>query len=99
MTEPYEQTQPTADGGVIVPQRYLDADGDGRPDIRPATEHELVSIPPLPRTIIYHVLALANAAAVPLAASGRLDPLWTLIILNVADVLGFSLAASRVPKA
>lgn len=103
MTEPYEQTQPTADGGVIVPpaadwpSRALDA--DGRPDVRPATEHELVSIPPLPRTIIYYALALANAAAVPLAASGRLDPLWTLIILNVADVLGFSLAASRVPKA
>ena len=41
MTEPYEQTQPTDDGGVIVPPapdwppRALDADGDGQPDYRP----------------------------------------------------------------
>ena len=37
MAEPYEQTQPTDDGGVIaghVPGRYLDADGDGQPDER-----------------------------------------------------------------
>lgn len=35
MTEP--QTYPTEDGGVIaghVPDRYLDADGDGHPDER-----------------------------------------------------------------
>lgn len=98
MTEP--ETYPT-EGGVItghVPDRYPDADGDGKADVRPAPEHELVSIPPLPRTILYYLLALANAAAVPLAASGRLDPLWTLIILNVAAVFGFTLAANRVPK-
>ena len=41
MTEPYEQTQPTDDGGMIVPPapdwppRALDADGDGQPDYRP----------------------------------------------------------------
>ncbi len=40
MTEPYERTQPTDDGGVIVPPapdwppRALDADGDGQPDYR-----------------------------------------------------------------
>ena len=37
MTEP--QTYPTEDDGVVtghVPDRYLDADGDGRPDERPA---------------------------------------------------------------
>ena len=36
MTEPYEQTQPTDDGGVIAghvpPRRGIDADGDGQPD-------------------------------------------------------------------
>ena len=99
MSEP--QTYPTDNDGVItghVPDRYLDADGDGKADVRPANEHELVSIPPLPRTILYYLLALANAAAVPLAAAGRLDPLWTLIILNVAAVFGFTLAANRVPK-
>lgn len=103
--EPFEQTQPTDDGGVIVPpavdyqpQRYEDANGDGTPDVKGASEAELVSIPPLPRTVLYYVLALANAAAVPLAAAGKLDPLWTLIILNVAAVFGFTLAANRVPK-
>lgn len=104
MTEPYEQTQPTDDGGVIVPPapdwppRALDADGDGTPDYSAEPTPQLVTIPPLPRTILYYVLALANAAAVPLAAAGRLDPLWTLIILNVASVFGFTLAANRVPK-
>lgn len=99
MTEP--QTYPTDDGGVIighVPDRYLDADGDGKADVRPATEHELMSIPPLPRTILYYMLALANAVAVPLAAAGWIEPLWTLIILNVAGVFGFVLAANRVPR-
>ena len=44
MTEPYEQTQPTDDGGVIVPPapdwppRALDADGDGQPDYREPTQ-------------------------------------------------------------
>lgn len=104
MTEPYEQTQPTDDGGVIVPPapdwppRALDADGDGQPDYSAEPTPQLVTIPPLPRTILYYLLALANAAAVPLAAAGRLDPLWTLIILNVAAVFGFTLAANRVPK-
>ena len=44
MAEPYEQTQPTDDGGVIVPPapdwppRALDADGDGQPDYREPTQ-------------------------------------------------------------
>ena len=44
MTEPYEQTQPTDDGGVIVPpapdwpRRALDADGDGQHDYREPTQ-------------------------------------------------------------
>ena len=34
MTEPYEKTSPTDDGGVVTPPRALDADGDGKPDIK-----------------------------------------------------------------
>lgn len=34
MTERYEQTSPTDDGGVVTPPRALDADGDGKPDIK-----------------------------------------------------------------
>ena len=105
MAEPYEQTQPTDDGGVIVPPapdwppRALDADGDGQPDYRAEPTPQLVTIPPLPRTVLYYVLALANAVAVPLVAAGKLDGLTVLIILNVASVFGFTLAANRVPKA
>ena len=98
MTEP--QTYPTDDGGVIAghvpPRRAIDADGDGQPDYAPAPQ--LVTIPPLPRTILYYVLALANAVAVPLVAAGKLDGLAVVIILNVASVFGFTLAANRVPK-
>ena len=98
MTEP--QTYPTDDGGVIAghvpPRRTIDADGDGQPDYAPTAQ--LVTIPPLPRTILYYVLALANAIAVPLVAAGKLDGLTVLIILNVASVFGFTLAANRVPK-
>jgi len=35
VSEPYEQTVPTADGGVVVPPRALDADGNGQPDYAP----------------------------------------------------------------
>ena len=98
MTEP--QTYPTDDGGVIAghvpPRRTIDADGDGQPDYAPTPQ--LVTIPPLPRTILYYVLALANAVAVPLVAAGKLDGLTVVIILNVASVFGFTLAANRVPK-
>ena len=78
--------------------RYLDADGDGQPDMLPEPDAPagLVSIPPLARTVIYYLLALANGVAVPLAAAGHVDPLVVLIILNIASVMGFTLAANRV---
>ena len=34
MSERYEQTSPTDDGGVVTPPRALDADGDGKPDVK-----------------------------------------------------------------
>ena len=80
----------------VDPRRAIDADGDGQPDYAPTAQ--LVTIPPLPRTILYYVLALANAVAVPLVAAGKLDGLAVVIILNVASVFGFTLAANRVPK-
>ena len=100
MTEDYERTHPVEGGGVEVPTRALDADGDGRGYYLTAEASEvagLVSIPPLARTILYYVLALANGVAVPLAAAGVVDGLVVLIILNVASVFGFTLAANRVP--
>ena len=94
------QTRTNRDGSTVT-GRFLDADGDGRGDYLTAEVSEvagLVSIPPLARTVLYYVLALANAAAVPLAAAGVIDGLVVLIILNVASVFGFTLAANRVPQ-
>ena len=99
MTEDYERTHSVAGGGVEVPTRALDADGDGRGDYLTAEVSEvagLVSIPPLARTVLYYVLAVANAAAVPLAAAGVINGLVVLVILNVASVFGYTLAANRV---
>lgn len=65
MTEPYEQTRPTADGGVIVPPaadwppRALDADGDGQPDYREPDMPTQVAHPwrATVRTVIAYLLA------------------------------------------
>ena len=88
-----------ADGVAVG--RYLDADGDGVPDMLPEPDAPagLVSIPPLARTVIYYALALANGIVGPLAAAGHVDPLIVLVIVNIASVMGFTLAANRVPIA
>ena len=103
MSEP--QTYPTDDGGVIaghVPGRFLDADGDGTPDVKEVVKDEanpaLLTIPPLARTILYYGLALGNAVCVPLVAAGHLDILTVTIIANVAGVFGFTIAANNVPR-
>ena len=58
----------------------------------------LVAIPPVARTVLYYVLALANAVVVPLTASGRVDGDIGLIIVGVSGVFGFTLAASNVSR-
>jgi hypothetical protein len=64
-----------------------------------ATEStSLVAIPPIARTVLYYVLALANAVLVPLTASGRVDPDLSLIVIGVSGVFGFTLAASNVTR-
>lgn len=57
----------------------------------------LVAIPPVARTVLYYVLALANAVLVPLTAAGKVDPTLGLIVVGVSGVFGFTLAASNVP--
>lgn len=59
----------------------------------------LVAIPPVARTVLYYLLALANAVLVPLTASGRVDPDLSLIVIGVSGVFGFTLAASNVTRA
>ena len=78
--------------------RFLDADGDGQPDVRTPAQPDLLTIPPMARTILYYSLALGNAVCVPLVAAGLLDVLVVTIIVNVAGVLGFTIAANNVPK-
>ena len=79
--------------------RFLDADGDGQPDVAATTaQPDLLTIPPMARTILYYSLALGNAVCVPLVAAGLLDVLVVTIIVNVAGVLGFTIAANNVPK-
>lgn len=58
----------------------------------------LVTLPPVVRTALYYVLALANAVLVPLTASGRVDPDISLIVVGISGVFGFTLAASNVSK-
>lgn len=58
----------------------------------------LVAIPPVVRTVLYYTLALTNAVLVPLTASGRVEPDLGLIVVGVAGVFGFTLAASNVSR-
>lgn len=59
----------------------------------------LIAIPPLARTVIYYVLALAHAVVVPLIAAGVVDAIYGAIVLGVASVFGFALAGGNVPVA
>lgn len=59
--------------------------------------NDLVPIPPLARTVIYYVLALANAVVTPLAAAGVLDPTIAVVVLGVASTFGFVLSSVNTP--
>jgi len=59
---------------------------------RPA---DLVAIPPLARTVIYYVLALALVVVSALVGYGRLEPLWLVIVSGVGGVF-FGVAGSNV---
>ena len=102
MTEPYEQTQPTDDGGVIVPPardwppRALDADGDGQPDYREPTQ---VRYPwrATVRTIIAVVLALGLVVPAAWAILGdELVRAGLVLPEPVVQVVGWLLAVLAV---
>ena len=72
MSEP--QTQPTDDGGVItghVPDRYLDADGDGTPDVRE---------PEVPTQVAYPWRAAVRTMLAVLLGVGIVAPVAWLIV-------------------
>ena len=74
MAEPYEQTQPTDDGGVItghVADRYLDADGDGQPDVRE---------PEVPTQVAYPWRAAVRTMLAVLLGVGIVAPVAWLIV-------------------
>ena len=56
---------------------------------------DLVAIPPLARTVIYYVLALAFAVVSPLTGFGILEPLYLVILGGVSGVF-FGVAGSNV---
>ena len=72
MAEP--QTYPTDDGGVIVghvPDRYLDADGDGQPDVRE---------PEVPTQVAYPWRATVRTMLAVLLGVGIVAPVAWLIV-------------------
>ena len=57
--------------------------------------NDLVSLPPLARTVIYYVLALSIGVVSALVGYGVLDPVVLVILGNVAAVF-FGVAGSNV---
>lgn len=55
---------------------------------------DLIQIPPIVRTVLYYALALGNAVV---AAGFVPDSRWSSLILGLAGVFGFTLAAQHVP--
>lgn len=62
------------------------------------TPRDLVAIPPLARTVIYYVLALALVVVSAFVGYGRMDPMWLVIVAGVGGVF-FGVAGSNVPSA
>ena len=56
----------------------------------------MFAIPPLYRTILYYVLAVANAVVV---AGFIPDARYGSLIVGLAGIFGFTLAAQHVPAA
>lgn len=57
---------------------------------------DLIQIPPMARTVMYYLLAVANAIVV---AGFIPDTRWASLIVGLAGVFGFTLAASNVSRA
>ena len=96
MSEP--QTYPTDDGGVIaghVPGRYLDADGDGKPDYAEVEFEEsprtaLQSIPKGVRLGLYVAYALAGPVLIYLSAKGYVGTDEWALYAGVGTVFGIT---------
>ena len=88
-------TSPTDDGGVVVPARALDADGDGQPDYS-ALEFEesprtaLQAIPKGVRLGLYVAYALAGPVLIYLSAKGIVGTDEWALYAGVGTVFGIT---------
>ena len=100
MTEP--QTYPTDDGGVIaghVPDRYLDADGDGQPDVREPEVPTQVAYPwrATVRTMLAVILGVGIVAPVAwLIVSEELERQQLVLPPGVTAAVAYGLAVLAV---
>jgi len=88
-------TSPTDDGGVVVPARALDADGDGQPDYLTAEVEEsprtaLQAIPKPVRLTLYVVYALAGPVLIYLSAKGYVGTDEWALYAGVGTVFGIT---------
>ena len=101
MSEPYEQSTPTPDGGYATsgyPHHTMDADGDGKPDYSPSEGWALLGpLAPYAKAVVaFFAPGVLLIAAGPLAA-GRVPTAgeW-LMALGIA--LSTALAVYAVPN-
>ena len=87
-------TSPTDDGGVIVPARALDADGDGQPDYALEFEESprtaLQAIPNPVRLTLYVAYALAGPVLIYLSAKGIVGADEWALYAGVGTVFGIT---------
>ena len=98
MSEP--QTYPTDDGGVIaghVPDRYLDADGDGTPDVRDVPTQVAHPWRAAVRTMLAVILGVGIVAPVAwLIVSEELERQQLVLPPGVTAAVAYGLAVLAV---
>ena len=88
-------TSPTDDGGVVVPARALDADGDGQPDYAVLEFEEsprtaLQAIPKGVRLGLYVAYALIGPVLIYLSAKGYVGTDEWALYAGVGTVFGIT---------
>ena len=99
VSETYEQTSPTADGGVVSPPRALDADGDGRGDYLTAEVEEsprtaLQAIPKSVRLTLYVLYAVGGVVLIYLEAKGIVGADELALWAGIGSVFGVTAAGN-----
>lgn len=92
-------TSPTADGGVVVPARALDADNDGAPDYLTAEvvdgpQTALQMIPRWLRLTLYAAYAVGGPVLIYLQGRGLVGADELALWAGVGSVLGLTAAGN-----